>query len=325
MQYNHLGDSGLQVSAVGLGCMNFGAMNDEAQSAAVVDTALELGVNLFDTADVYGERGKSEEFLGRALGARRHEVVIATKFAGPMSADRFDMQGGSRRYIMQAVEASLARLGTDYIDLYQMHRYDDDTPIEETLRALDDLVREGKIRYFGCSNYAAWQIADAVWTASSANLNGFISVQNRYSLLKRDIEKEVEPVCAKFGLGILPYFPLESGLLTGKYRQGEEMPEGTRLALWAKFATSAFATDENFAKVDALQSLCDRYDHSLLDMAMGWLASRPSVASVIAGVTSPAQLDQNVAAGEWRPGAEELAAIDEITAPPVESFGPARR
>lgn len=325
MQYKRLGNSGLQVSAIGLGCMNFGAMNDEAQSAAVVDKALELGVNLFDTADVYGERGKSEQFLGRALGARRHEIVIATKFAGPMSADRFDMQGGSRRYIMQAVEASLTRLGTDYIDLYQMHRYDDDTPIEETLRALDDLVHQGKIRYFGCSNYAAWQIADAVWTAEAANLNGFISVQNRYSLLKRDIEKEVEPVCEKFGLGILPYFPLESGLLTGKYTRGEEMPAGTRLALWGGFATSAFATDDNFAKVEALQTLCERYDHSLLDMAMGWLASRPSVASVIAGVTTTAQLEQNVAAGEWRPGAEELAEIDEITAPLVERFGPPRR
>jgi aryl-alcohol dehydrogenase-like predicted oxidoreductase len=325
VKYRHLGNSGLKVSAVGLGCMNFGMMNDAAESAAIVHKALDLGVNLFDTADVYGDRGKSEQYLGKALAGRRDEVVIATKFAGPMSSERFDMQGGSRRYIMQAVEASLLRLGTDYIDLYQMHRYDDDTPIDETVRALDDLVRQGKVRYAGCSNFAAWQITDAVWTANAANLNAFVSVQNRYSLLKRDIEKEVVPVCVTFGLGILPYFPLESGLLTGKYRKGEDFPDGTRLAKWGKFMTSAFASDENFTKVDALLALCDRYDHSLLEMAMGWLVSRPAVSSVIAGVTSTRQLEQNVAAAQWRPVDEELAAIDEITAPPVERFGPPRR
>lgn len=325
MEYKNLGASGLQVSVVGLGCMNFGSMNDADESAEIVYKAMDFGVNLFDTADVYGDRGKSEEYLGKALGSRRQEVIVATKFAGPMSNDRFDMQGGSRRYIMQAVEASLTRLGTDYIDLYQMHRYDDDAPIEETLRALDDLVRQGKIRYAGCSNYAAWQITDAVWTARAANLNGFVSVQNRYSLLKRDIEKEVVPVCAKFELGILPYFPLESGLLTGKYRKGEAAPEGTRLAQWGNFATSAFATDDNFAKVESLTAICERYEHSLLDMAMGWLASRPTVSSVIAGVTSAAQLEQNVKAGMWRPDADELVEIDEITAPPIERFGPPRR
>jgi len=305
--------------------MNFGAMNDAAESAAIVDKAIELGVNLFDTADVYGERGNSERFLGKALGERRQEVIVATKFAGPMSSDRFDMQGGSRRYIMQAVEASLARLGTDYIDLYQMHRYDDDTPIEETLRALDDLVREGKVRYIGCSNYKAWQITDAAWTANTANLNSYVSAQNRYSLLTRDIEAEVVPVCEQFGLGILPYFPLESGLLTGKYRKGEDFPEGTRLALWRNFASGAFASDEKFEKVEALLELCERHDHALLDMAMGWLASRPEVSSVIAGVTSIEQLEQNVAAGHWRPDDDELAEIEEITAPPIEDFGRPRR
>lgn len=325
MEYRNLGSSGLQVSVVGLGCMNFGAMNDAAESVSIVHKAMDLGVNLFDTADVYGDRGKSEQYLGKALGGRRQEVIVATKFAGPMSSERFDMQGGSRRYIMQAVEASLTRLGTDYIDLYQMHRYDDDTPIEETVRALDDLIRDGKVRYVGCSNYAAWQIADAIWTANTANLHGYVSVQNRYSLLKRDIEKEVVPVCETFGLGILPYFPLESGLLTGKYRKGETFPEGTRLAQWGGFAKGAFANDENFAKVEALQELCERHEHSLLDMAIGWLVSRPTVSSVIAGVTSTAQLEQNVQAGMWRPGGEELAEIDEITAPPVERFGPPRR
>jgi len=325
MEYNNLGHSGLKVSAVGLGCMNFGAMNDAAESAAIVHKALDLGVNLFDTADVYGERGKSEQFLGKALGERRQEVIVATKFAGPMSSERFDMQGGSRRYIMQAVEASLARLGTDYIDLYQMHRYDDDTPIEETLRALDDLVAQGKVRYIGCSNYKAWQITDAAWTANTANLNNYVSVQNRYSLLTRDIEAEVVPVCEQFGLGILPYFPLESGLLTGKYRKGEDFPEGTRLALWKNFAADAFASAEKFDKVEALQDLCERHDHTMLDMAMGWLASRPQVSSVIAGVTSIEQLEQNVSAGSWCPDDEELAEIDEITAPPVEGFGRPRR
>ena len=325
MNYNTLGHSGLQVSEVGLGCMNFGMANTEAESTEIVHKAIELGINLFDTADVYGERGKSEEWLGRALGARRPEVVIATKFAGPMSSERIDMEGGSRRYIMQAVEASLRRLATDYIDLYQMHRVDEKTPIEETLRALDDLVHQGKVRYIGCSNYAAWQITEAAWTSGSCSLNGFISAQNRYSLLTRDVEKEVIPACDAYGLGILPYFPLESGLLTGKYRKGEPPPEGTRLAKWGSWGSGAFASADKIDKVEALNELCARYDHSLLDMAMGWLASQPAVSSVIAGVTTCAQLEQNVKAGEWRGSEAELAEIDEITAPPVESVGPPRR
>lgn len=330
MEHRSIGP--LSVSVVGLGCNNFGRRLGEHESVRVVHAALDAGVTLFDTADVYGYgdhefsgTGQSERFLGAALASTRENVIVATKFGISMSKTDATMRGGGRTWVHRACEDSLRRLGTDYIDLYQMHRYDDDTPIEETLRALDDLVHQGKVRYVGCSNYAAWQITDAVWTANTANLNGFISVQNRYSLLKRDIEKEVVPVCEKFGLGILPYFPLESGLLTGKYRKGKEMPEGTRLALWGNFATGAFANDENFAKVEALQAVCDRYDHSLLDMAMGWLASRPAVASVIAGVTSPAQLEQNVAAGAWRPGADALAEIDEITAPAAESFGPPRR
>jgi aryl-alcohol dehydrogenase-like predicted oxidoreductase len=325
MEYNYLGHSGLQVSEVGLGCMNFGMANTEPESAEIVHKAIELGVNFFDTADVYGERGKSEEWLGRALGSRRPEVVIATKFAGPMSSDRFDMQGGSRRYIMQAVEASLQRLDTDYIDLYQMHVADGETPIEETLRALDDLVRQGKVRYIGCSNYAAWQITEASWTAGSCGLNSFISAQNRFSLLTRDVEKEVVPACEAYGLGILPYFPLESGLLTGKYRKGEPPPEGTRLAKWGSWGSGAFASASKIDKVEALNEVCARYDHSLLDLAMGWLASQPAVASVIAGVTTCKQLEQNVKAGEWRGSEIELAEIEEITAPPVESFGPPRR
>jgi aryl-alcohol dehydrogenase-like predicted oxidoreductase len=232
------------------------------------------------------------------------------------------MQGGSRRYIMQAVEASLSRLGTDYIDLYQMHRVDEETPIEETVRALDDLIRQGKVRYVGCSNFAAWQLTDAAWTAGSCNLNAFISAQNRYSLLTRDIELEVIPACEAFGLGVLPYFPLESGLLTGKYRKGEEPPEGSRLAKWGSWGSGAFASADKIDKVEALSELCTRYDHSLLDLSMGWLASRPTVASVIAGVTTIEQLEQNVKAGQWRGSEAELAEVDEITAPVQQRFGP---
>ncbi|RMF71685.1 MAG: aldo/keto reductase, partial [Planctomycetota bacterium] len=273
----------------------------------------------------YGDRGKSEEFLGRALGKRRPDVIIATKFAGPMAPGETDLQGGSRRYIMRAVEASLQRLGTDYIDLYQMHRYDPGTPIEETLRALDDLIRQGKVRYIGSSNFAAWQIADAHWTARQQGLHHFVSVQNRYSLLTREVEKEVVPTCARYGLGVLPYFPLESGLLTGKYRRGEPFPEGTRLHKWANFAAGAFASEDKFEKAEALRELAEARGCTLLDLAIGWLASRPQVGSVIAGVTSVQQLEQNVAAAQWRPTAEDEAAIDEITAPEEPRYGPARR
>jgi aryl-alcohol dehydrogenase-like predicted oxidoreductase len=325
MKYKNLGNSGLKVSTVGLGCMNFGMMNDEAESCEIVHAAMDNGVNLFDTADVYGERGKSEEWLGKALGNRRPEVVVATKFAGPMSSERADMQGGSRRYIMQAVEASLERLGTDYIDLYQIHFYDESTPVEETLRALDDLVRQGKVRYIGCSNYKAWQIADADWTAHAGGLNRFVSSQSRYSLLTRDIEKELVPACETFGLGVLPYFPLESGLLTGKYRTGRPLPEGSRLEKWGSWGSGAFASEDKLDKVERLFELCERYDHSLLDLAMGWLTDREYVSSVIAGVTSIRQLEQNVAAGLWEPSDTELAEIDKITAIPAESFGPPGR
>ncbi|MEE9135310.1 MAG: aldo/keto reductase, partial [Gammaproteobacteria bacterium] len=209
-------------------------------------------------------------------------------------------------------------------DLYQMHRTDPNTPIEETMRALDDLLTQGKLRYIGCSNYAAWQIADAQWTARESHLTSFISAQNRYSLLTRDIEKELVPACDGHGLGILPYFPLESGLLTGKYKRNEDPPEGSRLAKWKRFSSS-FASDDKFDQVEQLNDLCARYEHSLLDLAMGWLASRPYVASVIAGVTTPEQLEQNVAAGQFVPTAEELAEIDEISPPPpVTQFGPRR-
>lgn len=325
METRALGRSGLQVSLVGLGCMNFGAMNDQAQATAIVNRALELGVNFFDTADVYGNRGASEEYLGKALGSRRREVIVATKFAGPMSADQAWMQGGSRRWILQAVEGSLRRLGSDYIDLYQMHRADTTVPIEETLRALDDLVRQGKVRYIGCSNFAAWQIADAAWTAREHHLGPFVSAQNRYSVMSRDLEKEVLPAVTHFGLGIIPYFPLESGLLSGKYLPGRDFPADSRLAKWGAWAAGAFASPEKLDKVAKLSGLCERYGHSLLQLAMGWLAGRPAVSSVIAGVTTVAQLEQNVSAAAWRAPAEELAEIDRICPPPEGGFAGPRR
>jgi aryl-alcohol dehydrogenase-like predicted oxidoreductase len=322
MEYRNLGRSGLQVSVVGLGCMNFGMMNDEAEAAAIVARALELGINFFDTADVYGQRGKSEQFLGRALAGRRHEVVVATKFAGPMSGQHAWMQGGSRRWIMQAVEGSLRRLGTDYIDLYQMHRADPEVPMEETLRALDDLVRQGKLRYIGNSNHAAWQVAEAEWTSRTHGLNRFISAQNRYSLLTRELEKELAPAVQAYGLGILPYFPLESGMLSGKYRPGEPPPAGSRLAKWGSWGSGAFAGEDKQRQVAALMGLCDEHGCTLLELAMGWLVTRPWVGSVIAGVTTIAQLEQNAAAGLFRPGAGLEAGVDAISPPPPLPMGP---
>jgi aryl-alcohol dehydrogenase-like predicted oxidoreductase len=327
MEERSLGRSGLRVSVVGLGCMNFGMFNDQAQASAVVKRALELGVNLFDVADVYGNRGTAEQMLGEALGEERRNVIVATKFAGPMSGEQAWMQGGSRRWIMQAVEGSLRRLGTDYIDLYQMHRADTEVPVEESLRALDDLVRQGKVRYIGCSNYAAWQIADAAWTSRVHHLNAFISVQNRYSVMTRDLEREVAPAVAAHGLGVIPYFPLESGLLSGKYVPGRDFPADSRLAKWGKFATGAFASPDKLEKVGKLFTLCERYDHTLLQLAMGWLAAKPYVSSIIAGVTRPQQLEQNVAAAAWRGSAEEMAEIDSICPPPEPAFagmGPRR-
>ena len=308
MEYRRLGHSGLEVSAVGLGCNNFGMRADYAQSETVVRRAVELGVTLFDTADIYGG-SQSEEFLGRALGADRHSVVIATKFAGQMGEGPMH-KGASRRYIMEAVEDSLRRLETDYIDLYQVHFPDPETPLEETMRALDDLVTAGKVRYIGHSNFAGWQIASAHWIAQTRGYAPFVSSQNEYSLLKRDVEREVVPACAAFGLGILPYFPLASGLLTGKYQRGVEAPEGTRLA-GGGFARRIM-TDRNWDIVEGLDGFARDHGHTLLELAFGWMASQPQVASVIAGATRPEQVEQNVAAAQWRLSAEELAAIDEI-------------
>lgn len=310
MEYRNLGRSGLQVSVVGLGTNNFGGRMDAAATANVVDACLDRGINLFDTADVYGGQGKSEEFLGKALhGGKREKAIVATKFASPMGEGPHT-SGGSRKYIMAAVDASLKRLGTDYIDLYQIHRPDAKTPMEETMRALDDLVRAGKVRYLGNSNFAGWQIADAHHIARQEHLTPFISAQNEYSLLNRAVEREVAPAAEAFGLGILPFFPLASGLLTGKYRRGEAPPAGTRLAA-GPMAQRAL-TDSNFDVVEKLDGYARTHGHTLLELAFSWLASKPYVGSVIAGATKPEQVAANAAAAAWKLSAEEMADVDAI-------------
>ena len=303
MEYRRLGRSGLHVSLAGLGCNNFGMRIDYEAAERVTNAALDAGVTLFDTADVYG-RGASEEMLGRALGARRHEVVIATKFAAPMGEGPME-RGGSRQRIVEACEASLRRLGSDYIDLYQMHVPDPGTPIEETLRALDDLVRAGKARYIGNSNFTGWRIAEAHWTAETRGLTKMVSAQNHYNLMERAVEAEVIPACDHYGLGVLPYFPLASGFLTGKYRPGEAAAEGTRLAAWGR--ADSVLTERNFAVLEKLEAWAGERGHTVLELAIGWLASQPQVASVIAGATTPEQLGANAAAVAWRLTPEEIA------------------
>ncbi|WP_024506204.1 aldo/keto reductase [Bradyrhizobium sp. ARR65] len=311
MQIRNLGGSGLRVSAVGLGCNNFGQRADLETSRKVIHRALDLGITLFDTADIYAGMGGSETVLGTVLGDRRKDIVLATKFSKPMATDG-TKQGASRRYIMSAVEASLKRLKTDYIDLYQQHDYDPLTPLEETLRALDDLIRQGKVRYIGNSNFPAWRIAEAEFTARAANVNRFISCQDEYSLLVRGIEKELLPAAQEYKLGLLPYFPLASGLLTGKYKRGAAAPEGTRFATTPRLRDH-YVTPRNEEIAEKLQAFAQARGHTLLELAFSWLAARPQVASIIAGATRVEQVEQNVKAIAWTLSAEEMAEIDEIT------------
>ncbi len=310
MEFRNVGFSGLRVSVAGLGCNNFGMRLDQEKTQAVVDKAIDLGVTLFDTADVYGG-GQSEVMLGKALGDRRQDVIVATKFGSPMGEGPYKA-GGSRRYIMAACEASLKRLGTDYIDLYQIHRPDASTPLEETMRALEDLVRSGKVRYIGHSNFAGWQAAEAHAVAKYERIAPFISAQNEYSLLNRKIDGDLVPALQQYNVGLLPYFPLASGLLTGKYTQGQEPPAGTRLAAWGPRA-GRMLSDRNFETIEKLTTFAQTRGHTILDLAMGWLASKSFVPSVIAGATSPEQIAQNVAALEWRLTPEEKAGGDKIT------------
>ena len=311
MEFRRLGNSGLAVSVVGLGTNNFGMKLDLDESRAVLDAAIDAGITLIDTADSYGE---SEARLGQLLEGRRDDVILATKFGSDARA-RGNGNGedwgarGSRRYIRRAVEGSLRRLRTDWIDLYQMHRPDVGTPIEETLSVLTDLVHEGKVRYLGHSNFSGFQTADAEWTARTSHLERFVSAQNEYSLLKTSAEQELVPALTQYGIGLLPFFPLASGLLTGKYQRGQEAPAGSRIAAWGM---QEQLTDDAFDRIEALDDLAKRHGVKLLDVAMGGLASRPTVASVIAGATSPEQVRANVAAGVWRPSAEAAAELDEI-------------
>jgi aryl-alcohol dehydrogenase-like predicted oxidoreductase len=314
MHYRSLGESGLQVSVVGLGCNNFGGRLDVDRSRAVVDAAIEAGITLFDTSDTYGGGGGSESALGEILGRRRDDIVLATKFGhqhadmgyGPAAGGK-----GGRAYIRRAVTESLRRLRTDHIDLYQLHTPDPVTPVAETIAALHELVAEGKVRYVGQSNFSGWQLADAAHLAAEAGRTPFISAQNHWSLLERQAEAEVVPAARHFGLGVLPYFPLANGLLTGKVRQGQEIPEGTRLA-----GRQGYVTQEKLAKVEALITWAQAHGVTILDVAIGALAAQPGCSSVIAGATSPEQVKANAAAGEWTPSAGDLAEIDGIVPPP---------
>jgi aryl-alcohol dehydrogenase-like predicted oxidoreductase len=311
MKTKQLGNSDLEVSVVGLGCMMFGSMCDEPTTASVINAALEEGVNFFDTADIYGSPpGTSERYVGKALGTKRKDVILTTKF-GAQSGGRGGSAegGGTRDYIMSHIEESLTNLGTDYLDLYQYHFPETETPAEETLRALEDLVQQGKTRYIGCSNMSGAQLQEALAAAELAGTSKYVSAQNWYSLLTRGIEEDLVPVAQANNVSVIPYFPLESGLLTGKYRKGQEDPEGSRLAAWG----GAFKTDDKMDKVEALIAYADSIGLSMLDLAVAGLTNRPYVGTVIAGVTKPDQIRQNVAAGNVELTPEQLAEIDRIS------------
>ncbi len=312
LEQRNLGRSGLIVSAVGLGCNNFGARVGMEATRAVVHKALDRGITFFDAADTYGERGASEEYLGRALAGRRDEIVLASKFGRPMDR-KGRLQGASRHYIMNAVEASLKRLNTDRIDLYYQHIADPKTPIEETLRALDDLVRHGKVRYFGCSTLANWQVVEAQWTSKHLGLDAFVVCQERYSLVEREVEQQLLPVIQSYGLGLIPFSPLANGLLTGKYRRNAPLPAGARLTMTPR-AADRYLTDAHWQAVERLEAFCAARGHSLLELAFSWLLHRPAVASVIAGATTPEQVEANVDAAGWALSREDMDEIDRITA-----------
>lgn len=313
MQYRRVGRSGLKVSLLGLGGNNFGARIDAERTRQVVEGALEEGVTFFDTADVYGE-GRSEEYLGRALGARRSDVVIGTKVAGTTGPGPND-RGSSRQHIMAGVDASLHRLGTDYIDLLQIHRWDADSPLEETLDALNDLVRMGKIRYIGCSNYSGWQMTWGLGISDRRGWSKFISAQPHYSLLYRESERELIPACGEFGIGVIPYFPLAAGVLTGKYREGQPAPAGTRGAQSERFL-QRFATARNLAVVRRLESWARERGHTITELAIAWLAAQPTVATVITGATRPDQVRENAKGAEWTLTPAEAAEIAALTETP---------
>ncbi len=309
MKYRRLGASGLEVSVVGVGCNNFGRACDAAQTARVVHAALDRGITFFDTAEIYGET-RSEEYLGRALEGRRDRVVLATKVGWQVGPGPNE-GGASRRRILQAIEGSLRRLRTDYVDLYQVHQWDPHTPIEETLAALDALVRQGKVRYIGCSNFAAWQLVWALWTSDRRGFAPFVSVQPHYSLLHREPEAELLPACQALGVGVIPYFPLAGGMLTGKYREDAPPPPGTRFEALERMRVR-FATPRNFAIVRALEAWVQPRGRTLAELAVAWLLARPAVCTVITGATTPEQIEANARAADWELTAaevEEVAAL----------------
>lgn len=306
MEYRYLGKSGLKVSAIGLGTNNFGRRLDADASALVINHALDMGVNMIDTSNSYGD-GYSEEYIGRALKGKREKAIIATKVSSAVGEGPND-GGNSRQHILAAVEDSLRRLKTDYIDLYQIHWHDPHVPIEETLRALDDLVRQGKVRYVGCSNFKAWQVCEAVWTSRTLGITEFVSMQPRYSLMDREIEAELAPFCESYGVGILPYYPLANGFLTGKYRRGQSAPEGTRLAEGDR----GMFTDANFDLLERLEAFCEARGHTVLELAFAWLLTNNAVSSVIAGATRVEQIVANANAASWQLTPYELADVNGI-------------
>jgi len=313
MEYRNLGKSGLKVSVLGLGANNFGWWLDEQRSTVVLNHALELGINYIDTADWY-DMGNSEAYMGRALNGRRSEVIIATKYGQPMGDGPND-RGGSRRYVMRAVEASLKRLQTDYIDLYQMHWPDPTTPIEETLRALDDVVKSGKVRYIGCSNFDGWQLSEAMWTSRVNNLNSFITVQPRYNLLERQIEGELVPCCKIHGVGVIPWGPLAGGFLTGKYPRGEKSRTPAEGEPQAKAYTELYSgviTEANWDRLEKLKIFAKARGRAVSELAIAWLLAHPWVPSVIAGATRPEQLDANLTGASWKLTPEEVIEIEQI-------------
>jgi len=312
VEHRNLGRSGLIVSAVGLGCNNFGARIDEAATRGVVHKALDLGITFFDTSDTYGENGASEEYLGRALAGRRDEIVLATKFARPMDRQR-RLMGASRRYILSEVEASLKRLQTDHIDLYYQHLPDPLTPIEETLRALDDLVHQGKVLYIACSTLSAWQVVEAQWTSTHFGLNRYVACQERYNLLERELDDELLGVMQSYGLGLVPFSPLANGLLTGKFRRNAPLPPGARLTQSDR-AAERYLNDRNWEMTERLADFCQARGHTLLELAISWLLHRPMVASVIAGATAAEQVEANIRAAAWSLSREDMDEIDRLTA-----------
>ena len=310
MEYRKMGRSGLEVSAIGLGTNNFGRSMDAREAEAVVRKCADLGINMIDTANRYGG-SLSEEYIGKAIKGIRDKVLLATKVSAPMEEEGPNQSGTSRKHIMDQVDKSLARLNTDYIDLYQIHGPHPETPIDETLRTLDDLVRQGKVRYIGSSNFPAWQIAQAMEVSSAMRLEHFISEQPQYNMLDRRPEAEVFPCCRAYGVGVLPYQPLANGFLTGKYRRGETPPEGTRLADRTERA-DPLLNDANFDALDALKAFAEERGHTVLELAFAWLLANPVIGSVIAGATRPEQVEANAKCADWHLSPEEMQGVDDI-------------